>query len=143
MPLFQNHSFFFCIFRVYSYYCGHTTVRNNLKSFTFWDITPCSPSKVNRRFGGTCRLHLQGQRISQARSQCESQPTSRELSTCRLTFNELHGVISQKIVLFRNNLLSCSVAGTNQQDPVRPDDNDDDFATYSSYQQISNKSSTF
>jgi hypothetical protein len=25
-----------------------------------WDITPCSPLKVNRRFGGTYRLHLQG-----------------------------------------------------------------------------------
>jgi hypothetical protein len=23
-----------------------------------WDITPCSPLKVNRRFGRTCRLHL-------------------------------------------------------------------------------------
>jgi hypothetical protein len=26
----------------------------------FWNITPCSPLKVNRRFGGTYRLHLQG-----------------------------------------------------------------------------------
>jgi hypothetical protein len=25
----------------------------------FWDITPCSRLKVNRRFGGACRLHLQ------------------------------------------------------------------------------------
>jgi hypothetical protein len=24
----------------------------------FWDTTPCSPLKVSRRFGGTCRLHL-------------------------------------------------------------------------------------
>jgi hypothetical protein len=30
----------------------------------FWDITQCSPLKVNRCFGGTCRLHLQGRRIS-------------------------------------------------------------------------------
>jgi hypothetical protein len=34
----------------------------------FWDITPCSLVKVNRRFGGTYRLHLQG-RISRARYQ--------------------------------------------------------------------------
>jgi hypothetical protein len=27
-----------------------------MKSCIFWDITPCSPLKVNRRFGGTCRL---------------------------------------------------------------------------------------
>jgi hypothetical protein len=25
----------------------------------FWDVTPCSPLSVNRRFGGTYRLHLQ------------------------------------------------------------------------------------
>jgi hypothetical protein len=28
--------------------------------------------KVNRRFGGTCRLHPQGRRISQARDQSEA-----------------------------------------------------------------------
>jgi hypothetical protein len=39
-----------------------------MKSSILWDITPCSPLKANRRFGGTC-LHLQGQRISQARKQ--------------------------------------------------------------------------
>jgi hypothetical protein len=36
------------------------------------DITPCSPLKVNRRFGGTCGLYLQGRWISQARNQRES-----------------------------------------------------------------------
>jgi hypothetical protein len=35
----------------------------NLKSFIFWGATPCSTSKVNRRFGGTCRLHLQGRKV--------------------------------------------------------------------------------
>jgi hypothetical protein len=24
----------------------------------FWDITPCSAMKVNRRFGATYRLHI-------------------------------------------------------------------------------------
>jgi hypothetical protein len=43
-----------------------------MKRFVFWDITPCSPLKVNRRFGGTCRIHLQGRRINQARNQHES-----------------------------------------------------------------------
>jgi hypothetical protein len=42
------------------------------KSSVFWDITPCSPLKINRRFGRTCHLHLQGRRISQARNQHES-----------------------------------------------------------------------
>jgi hypothetical protein len=39
-----------------------------LMSSIFWDITPCSPWKVNRRFGGTYRLHLQSRRISVARN---------------------------------------------------------------------------
>jgi hypothetical protein len=37
-----------------------------MKGSTFWD-TPCSRLKVNQCFGGTCPLHIQGQRISQAR----------------------------------------------------------------------------
>jgi hypothetical protein len=42
------------------------------KSSIFWDITSCSPLKVNRRFGKSCRLHLQGRRIRQARNQREA-----------------------------------------------------------------------
>jgi hypothetical protein len=34
----------------------------------FWTITSCIPLKVYRRFGGACRLHLQGRRINQARN---------------------------------------------------------------------------
>jgi hypothetical protein len=41
----------------------------NIKSTIFWDITPCSALKVNRRFGGTCRLHFQGRRIGRVRNQ--------------------------------------------------------------------------
>jgi hypothetical protein len=37
----------------------------------FWDITPCSLLKGSRRFGGSCRLQLQG-RICRARYQRES-----------------------------------------------------------------------
>jgi hypothetical protein len=32
-----------------------------------WDIMLCSLMKVNKYFGGTCHLCLQGQRLSQAR----------------------------------------------------------------------------
>jgi hypothetical protein len=76
-----------------------------MKSTIFWDITPCSPLNINRRFGGTYCL----------------QPL---LATCfhagfllslffsawrwrryvppklRLTLNGLHGVIFQKLVFF-------------------------------------------
>jgi hypothetical protein len=34
-----------------------------MKKAVFWDVAPCS-SGVNRRFGGTYRLHLQGRRES-------------------------------------------------------------------------------
>jgi hypothetical protein len=44
-----------------------------MKSSIFWDITPYSPLKVNRRFGGTCCLHLQSRRISRG---------SLQLTTC-------------------------------------------------------------
>jgi hypothetical protein len=32
-----------------------------MKSTIFWDVTPCCLLSCNRRFGGTYRLHLQGQ----------------------------------------------------------------------------------
>jgi hypothetical protein len=43
-----------------------------MKITVFWDIIPCSPLKVNRRFGGTDRFHLEGCRISRTRNQRES-----------------------------------------------------------------------
>jgi hypothetical protein len=49
------------------------------KSTIFWDIKPCSPLKVSRRFRGTCRLHLQGRRISRARNKRESRWQSKLL----------------------------------------------------------------
>jgi hypothetical protein len=41
------------------------------KSSIFWNITPCGPLKVNQRFEGTRRLHLQSRRINRPRNQCE------------------------------------------------------------------------
>jgi hypothetical protein len=40
-----------------------------MKSSIFWDIMLCGPLRVNRCFGGKCRLHLQGRIISQERNQ--------------------------------------------------------------------------
>jgi hypothetical protein len=39
-----------------------------MKDSLFGDITPCSALKVNRRFAGTCDLHLHGRRIGQVSS---------------------------------------------------------------------------
>jgi hypothetical protein len=42
-----------------------------MKNTLFWDITPCGPLKINRRFGVTYHRHLQDRRISRARNQRE------------------------------------------------------------------------
>jgi hypothetical protein len=41
-----------------------------IQSYIFWNITPCSLLKVNRRFRGTC-LYLQSWQVGQARNQQE------------------------------------------------------------------------
>jgi hypothetical protein len=56
-----------------------------MKSSVFCDITPCSPLKVNQRFGGTCRLHLQGRRICQARNQRGSRWKAQMSINCQRT----------------------------------------------------------
>jgi hypothetical protein len=43
-----------------------------MKNSVFLGITPYSSLKINRRLGGTCRLHIQGPRISQAGNQREA-----------------------------------------------------------------------
>jgi hypothetical protein len=35
-----------------------------MKGSVVWDITPCSPIKAYRHYGGTCHLHLQGRRVT-------------------------------------------------------------------------------
>jgi hypothetical protein len=43
-----------------------------MKSSVFWDMTPCSPLKVNQCFGGISQFRLHCRRISQARQQHEA-----------------------------------------------------------------------
>jgi hypothetical protein len=42
----------------------YSQIKHHLKSSVLWDITPCSPLKTSRLFGGTCRLHFQGRKKS-------------------------------------------------------------------------------
>jgi hypothetical protein len=70
-------------------------------SSVFWDITPCSPLKVIWRFGGTYRRHIQDRRISHTRNQHEAGGNLCSFPLkLQLTFNGLHGIMSQKIELF-------------------------------------------
>jgi hypothetical protein len=82
-----------------------------MDSSSSWDIAPCIALKTNRLFGGIYRLHLHGQRIRQARNQhgIDNKFYFVYFSTLKMelicsfkmsvTFNGLHGVISQKIEL--------------------------------------------
>jgi hypothetical protein len=49
-----------------------------LKNGVFWDVTPCGFCK-KRRFGGTCRLHHQGDNDQRA-SSCDDQLTVQSTS---------------------------------------------------------------
>jgi hypothetical protein len=73
----------------------------SIKSYIFWDITPCSPLKVNRRFGGTCRLQqsfLPSSLWFLAWFILQSWRWRRHVPPKRLlTFNGLHAVVSQQI----------------------------------------------
>jgi hypothetical protein len=44
-----------------------------MKSSAFWNITPFSPMKVNRYFGGTYRLNLQGRKVRNQHEEGSSQ----------------------------------------------------------------------
>jgi hypothetical protein len=89
-------------------------VNSAMKSSNFWDITSCSPFKVNRRFRGTCRLHLQGQWIIQTRNQRESRwqaepylPPASKLA-CSSTLKKEATCFSETSVEFQRTTWACS-----------------------------------
>jgi hypothetical protein len=59
------------------------------------------PLEVNQLFGETCRLHLQGLRISQARNHHKTG------SKQSLTFNGIQGDVFQKVELFKIYYAVC------------------------------------
>jgi hypothetical protein len=82
-----------------------------MKSIIFWDVTPCSPSSINRRVGGTYHFHFQGRRNKFSKNQPGSRwqaelifSTLKMEAICspkrRLKLDGLNGVISQKMILF-------------------------------------------
>jgi hypothetical protein len=67
-----------------------------MMSSLFWDVTPCSLLKINRRFVGTSRRYLQCPRIRKSRNQHETGSKQSSIPPKRrLIFNGLHGVISK------------------------------------------------
>jgi hypothetical protein len=76
-------------------------------TWIFWNITACNPIGVTRRIREVRCLHLQGQRISQARNRHENW-SEKFLVRHQLTFNVLHVVISQEIVFFITTVMRTS-----------------------------------
>jgi hypothetical protein len=72
--------------------------RKERKSSVFCNIIPCSPLKVNWRFGGTNRLHLEGQGVSQPRNRHEAKLYVSPKHW--LTYTELHTVTLLKTESF-------------------------------------------
>jgi hypothetical protein len=64
-----NHSLTSCWIRRYLVRFEVFTAMT-MKNTVFWDVAPCRYF-VNRRFGGTYRLHLQGRSNPRAMNQCE------------------------------------------------------------------------
>jgi hypothetical protein len=79
----------------------------DVKRLVFWDITPCSPLKVNQCPGGTCHFHLQGRRIREERHQHEaSRATCFMLVSC-LAFNGLDGGKLHVRLVLRTKKIAC------------------------------------
>jgi hypothetical protein len=94
-----------------------------MKNYIFWNTTPRSQLKVNRRFEGTCSVHLQSWGVSQASMKhcllpfawLTRQPgrwRRHVPSKCRLTFNGLQGAISQKIEILYTALFGSHNVAT-------------------------------
>jgi hypothetical protein len=97
-----------------------------IKSDTFWDTKRFIPLKVSRYFGEIYYLHLQGHKISWAKNNCESKWQALLIlrpwrwrpyvpQKCQLSFNRLHGVISQKTIRF---FLFCCSSNYSKHDKV-------------------------
>jgi hypothetical protein len=67
----------------------------------FWEIMLCSQLKANQRFGGTCRLYLQGRRIIHARKQHEAL-----LATCFMLISWLayYSTLKMQVTCFSEML---------------------------------------
>jgi hypothetical protein len=69
-----------------------------MKNAVFWDVAPCT-SRVNRRFGGTYRLYLQGRKIREGGTSV-SRWLQRYVPSKRRFTQNLLGATSQKKAFF-------------------------------------------
>jgi hypothetical protein len=87
------------------------SVQELLKSSNFWDITLCSPMKVNRRFRGICLFHLPDRSISQSRNWCESRW---QVEQCYVSEDRtLHNYLCENFTSCIQEVSFCSKHGGN------------------------------
>jgi hypothetical protein len=97
----RNRCYFICDNEPRKYFRFEVPKAMTMKSTAFCNIMPCSPLEVHRRFGGTYCLHIQGQRVSQARKQQEARSALLVVGNMFLrNVGGLHGVASQNTVVF-------------------------------------------
>jgi hypothetical protein len=95
-----------------------------LKNAVFWDVVTCGTLK-NRRFGGTCRLHLQGRKNSAREESVSSwltrssetsvltRPTPRHIpEDCILHSHRCENLKSYMLILSRHLLVCCPISRT-------------------------------
>jgi hypothetical protein len=78
-----------------------------MKSTLCWDITPCSPLSAKRRFERTYRFHLQGRKISRARTQLESRW---QANSPQIFLNKINKILFYIIYFTRKNYI-CIFCG--------------------------------
>jgi hypothetical protein len=76
-----------------------------MKSFLFWDITPCSPLKFNRRFAETALLATCFTLFSCLAYSATLKMEAIFLPKHLFKFSGLHGIIFQNTELFFANFL--------------------------------------
>jgi hypothetical protein len=73
---------------------------SSVKNAVFWDVAPCR-SCVNRRFGGTYRLHHQGRKIRERGTSVSRWLLTEWCASPKRRFTQnLHGATSKKTALF-------------------------------------------
>jgi hypothetical protein len=96
------HTLKLCIVRMsFKFVCFEFVTMVVMKSFVFWNITPCSVLKVNWRLGWSNLLSFQAWKIIQERIYHKARSKKRVPPKSLLTFTGPQAVISIEILIFK------------------------------------------
>jgi hypothetical protein len=66
-----------------------------------WDITPCNPLKLNRHFGGRCRLHPRDQK------EANRETSTKQVASKSFLENTPHFHYKNQLMLFTKTIPVC------------------------------------